>query len=89
MHKGILIFTLLGAAASAAEMPVNRLVTSTRTPTADAPAFGTGSWFRKAFTNQTPRVELKPPVALETFVTDGRLERGGPGRRLCVAHCPG
>ena len=40
MHKGFLALTFLGAAAWAAEMPSNRLVTSTHTPTADAPAFG-------------------------------------------------
>jgi outer membrane protein len=70
MKKGILLSAVLGAALQAADMPV----TSTRTPTAEAPAFGTGSWFRNAFTTQSPRVELKPPVAFETFVTDGRLE---------------
>ena len=74
MYKGLLLSALVVAAVSAADMPGNRLVTSTRTPTADAPAFGTGSWFRKSFTTTNPRVELKPPVALETFVTDGRLE---------------
>lgn len=74
MYKGLFLSALLSAAVSVAEVPVNRLVTPTRTPTADAPAFGTGSWFRKAFNTTNPRVELKAPVALDTFVTDGRLE---------------
>src|SRR5262245_31010279 len=75
MHKGFLILlSLLGVAAFAAEMPSNQLVTSTHTPTADAPLFGTSSWFRKSFNNPPPRVELQPPARLESFVTDGRLE---------------
>jgi outer membrane protein TolC len=53
----------------------NNLITSTQTPTADAPAFGTPSYFRKIFsTPVSPRVELKNPVRLSEFVVDGRLE---------------
>jgi outer membrane protein TolC len=74
MRNGLIAITLLTAMTAAAEMPVNRLVTSTSTPTADAPAFGTGSWFRKVFNSPSPRVELRPPVQLDAFVVDQRLE---------------
>jgi outer membrane protein TolC len=74
MRNGFIAITLLTAMTAAAEMPVNRLVTSTSTPTADAPAFGTGSWFRKVFNSPSPRVELRPPVQLDAFVVDQRLE---------------
>lgn len=78
MRKGLLVFTVLTAVASAAE-PANSeqsnlLVTSKKTPTADAPVFPTGSWFRKAFNNPTPRVELQPPARLESFIVDDKLE---------------
>ena len=50
-------------------------VTSTFTPTASAPAFGTPSWFRKTFDAPTrPRIELQAPVRLHDFVVEGRLE---------------
>ena len=75
MRNGFIALTLLSAMVAAAEdMPVNRLVTSKHTPTADAPAFGTGSWFRKTFSTPSPRVELQPPVQLDSFVVDNRLE---------------
>jgi outer membrane protein TolC len=66
---------LLCSAAVAAEPAANELVTSTHTPTASAPAFGTGSYFRKVFgQNESPHIELKPPVRLSEFVADGKLE---------------
>jgi hypothetical protein len=74
MRKAFITFAVAAAIAAAETPGVNRLVTSKQTPTADAPAFGTGNWFRKAFTNDVPRVELKPPVMLEQYVVDGKLE---------------
>lgn len=75
MRKGLYLLTLAAAVTAFAETPVaSRLVTSTQTPTAQAPAFGSGNWFRKVFNSPSPRVELKPPVLLESFVVDGKLE---------------
>ena len=75
MRNGFIALTLLTAMTAAAEdMPVNRLVTSTSTPTADAPAFGTTTWFRKTFNTPSPHIELRPPVQLDAFVVDHRME---------------
>ncbi|MBC8166384.1 MAG: TolC family protein [Bryobacteraceae bacterium] len=67
---------LMAAAAMAADDPVisNTLVTSKRTPTAEAPVFGTGGYFRQIFNPETPRVELRPPVRLSEFAIDNKLE---------------
>jgi outer membrane protein len=75
MRKGLLLLTLAAAVSAFAQSPVaSNLVTSTHTPTAHAPAFGTGNWFRKVFNSPPTKVELKPPVLLESFVVDGKLE---------------
>jgi outer membrane protein TolC len=62
--------------AFAADAPpvANTLVTSKHTPTADAPAFGTPTYFRKVFSTPAPKIELKAPVRLTDFVVDGKLE---------------
>jgi outer membrane protein TolC len=75
MRKGYFLLTLAAAVTAFAETPVvSRLVTPTQTPTAYAPAFGSGNWFRRTFMPEVPRVELKPPVMLESFVADNKLE---------------
>ncbi|MEJ7606499.1 MAG: TolC family protein [Bryobacteraceae bacterium] len=68
------LFLLLAALVSAQEPALNNLVTSSRTPTADAPAFGTGAYFRKIWNPTPPRVELKVPIQLTEFVQEGKLE---------------
>jgi outer membrane protein TolC len=50
------------------------VITDKRTPTADAPAFGTKSWFRKVFMNPAPRIELQAPTDLQKHVVNGRIE---------------
>ena len=69
MTMRVFILTVFAAlAALAAETPVtNSLVTSKRTPTADAPAFGTRTYFKKVW-NQAD--------------TEGRVEGAGPARRF-------
>jgi outer membrane protein len=52
----------------------NTLVTSKQTPTAEAPVFGTGSYFRKVFKPQRPKIELQPPVRLSNFVVGDKIE---------------
>jgi outer membrane protein TolC len=59
---------------SAATAVANSLVTSTRTPTAEAPAFGSRNYFRKVLNPETPRIELKAPVRIQEFVQTGKLE---------------
>lgn len=71
MQKAFIV-TLLASSLVSAQ--VNTLITSTRTPTAEAPAFGTGNWFRRVILTPKPKVELKPPVRLEEFVVDNRIE---------------
>src|SRR5262249_22426798 len=39
-----------------------------------APWIGTKPWIRKAFTSEIPRVELRPPVRLEDYVSGSKLE---------------
>src|SRR3954452_23142768 len=58
----------------AAQVSTNTLITSKRTPTAEAPVFGTGSWFRKVLNPESPRIELRPPVRLSEFITGDKLE---------------
>ncbi|HYP09816.1 MAG TPA: hypothetical protein VER03_26565, partial [Bryobacteraceae bacterium] len=73
----VLFITALAAVAAFAQQAptvANTLVTSTRTPTAEAPAFGSPTYFRRIWTTPTPRVELRAPVRLEEFVHDGKLE---------------
>lgn len=41
---------------------------------AEAPSFPRKAWFRRHFNPQVPRVELKPPVRLQDFVANGKLE---------------
>ncbi|MDZ4797628.1 MAG: TolC family protein [Bryobacteraceae bacterium] len=60
-----------GATAPAAQ---NSLVTSKRTPTAEAPAFGTKSYFRRVLNPEVPKIELKAPVRISEFVQAGKLE---------------
>jgi outer membrane protein len=72
----VFILTVIAAvAAFAAETPVtNELVTSKSTPTADAPAFGTPTYFKKVWNQTVPKVELKGPIRLSDFVHDGKFE---------------
>jgi outer membrane protein len=71
----VFILTALAAFAAFAQTSVtNDLVTSKSTPTADAPAFGTPTYFKKVWNQTVPKVELKAPVRLEDFVRDGKFE---------------
>ena len=71
----VFILTILAAFAAFAETPVtNDLVTSKHTPTADAPAFGTPTYFKKVWNQSVPKVELKGPLRLSDFVRDGKFE---------------
>lgn len=80
MRIPLLLPGLLAVAAAFAQIPVqsnpvqSNLITSTRTPTADAPAFGTGTYFRKVLLNHKPKVELRNPARLEEFIVDNRIE---------------
>jgi outer membrane protein TolC len=75
MQKAFIPLILCAAFASAADDPaINTLVTSKKTPTAEAPAFGTGNWFRRVIMTPTPKVELQNPVRLDEFVHDDKIE---------------
>jgi outer membrane protein len=66
-----------GGAANAApvDAPVsNTLITSTRTPTAEAPAFGETSYFKRMFKVEHPKIELQAPVRLADYVQGDKLE---------------
>lgn len=52
----------------------NTLVTSKRTPTADAPVFGTQAYFNRVWKMPTPKIELRSPVRLGDFVKTDKLE---------------
>lgn len=64
------------AAAPPVDAPVSsNLITHKRTPTAEAPAFGTGSYFRKVFkADPRPKIELQAPVRLTNFVVGDKME---------------
>jgi outer membrane protein TolC len=78
----VLLSALAGVAAAEdaqmvnTEAPVSSsfVITDKRTPTADAPVFGTKSWFRKVFMNPAPRIELQSPADLEKHVVNGHIE---------------
>jgi outer membrane protein len=73
--RSILVLILVLTASALAGDDTTNLVTSTSTPTATAPLFGTGGWYRKSFkADPAPRVELKPPVRLNDYVVGGKLE---------------
>ena len=74
MGKGFLLLPILCIAAQAAEIGSTSFVTSTRTPTAEAPAFGTSTWFTRSFKALRPKAELREPISLEKHVVDDRLE---------------
>ena len=70
-----MVLILVSASAALAGDDTNDLVTSTSTPTASAPLFGTGAWYRRTFQADTaPHIELRPPVRLNDYVVDGKLE---------------
>jgi outer membrane protein len=71
----VFILTVLAAGAAFAQTPVaNDLVTSKHTPTADAPVFGTSTYFKKVWNQTVPKIELKGPLRLSDFVRDGKFE---------------
>ena len=81
MRFSLLSLVILTAAVAAAEDAVtppgsvsSNLVTSKHTPTGEAPAFGTGSYFKKVFFPQRPRIELQAPMRLSEFVAGDRIE---------------
>lgn len=72
MRSAALIFVLAGAALAA---DGNTFITDTKTPTAEAPLFGTGTWFRRSFTTPpAPKIELQPPLRLRDAVAGDKLE---------------
>jgi outer membrane protein TolC len=73
----VLILSALAAVAALAQQSptvANTLVTAKHTPTADAPVFGTPSYFQKIWKTPAPKIELRTPVRLSDFVRDGKLE---------------
>jgi outer membrane protein TolC len=72
---GILLAASAAAQTVATPGVTSNLITSKRTPTADAPAFGTPSYFRKVFrTDERPKIELQAPVRLANFVAGDKIE---------------
>jgi outer membrane protein TolC len=82
MRVSLFVIGILSAAVAAANnaavvqpgTTASNLVTSTRTPTADAPAFGTASYFRKVFVTPTPKIELQSPTRLTDFIVGDKIE---------------
>jgi outer membrane protein len=81
--RSILFFVGVMLAATAAadnaapplDVPVsNNLVTHKKTPTAEAPAFGTGTYFKRIFKTEHPKVELQMPTRLTDFVQGDKVE---------------
>lgn len=68
------LFAADNTTAPQAPAAANSLVTSTRTPTAEAPAFGSRNYYRKVFNPETPKIELKPPIRLQEFLQGGKVE---------------
>jgi outer membrane protein len=79
------ILTAFAAIAAIAQTPVvapgstptspgNTLVTSTSTPTADAPLFYQKQYIDRIWKTPSPRVELKAPVRITEFDRGGKLE---------------
>jgi outer membrane protein len=81
MRSYLFVLALMLAMSAAAEDAVNppngvvsNLVTDKRTPTAEAPIFGTGTYFKRVFKAERPRIELQTPVRLTDFVQGEKLE---------------
>lgn len=70
--------TVLAAAAAFAQTPgdisVNTLVTSTRTPTAEAPTIFSKAYVDRVWKTPTPKVELRAPIRISEFDRGGKLE---------------
>lgn len=50
-------------------------ITSKRTPTAEAPLFGTRDWFRNSFeTPRKPLIQMRSPLRIEEYVVGGKVE---------------
>jgi outer membrane protein len=78
-HLLVVVGTLFAAGMPAQTVAIpevkSNLVTSTHTPTADVPTFGTPSYFRKVFrTEERPKIELQAPVRLSNFVVGDKIE---------------
>jgi outer membrane protein len=73
-----IFISVLAAVAALAQTSVdiqgNSLVTSTSTPTAEAPVFGTPSYFKRAWKLPPPKIELQAPVSLGDYVRGEKLE---------------
>lgn len=71
----VFILTTLAACAAIAQEPApNTLVTHKHTPTADAPAFGTQAYFKRAWNMPAPKIELMAPVRLSDYVRGDKFE---------------
>lgn len=68
------VLTLLAVAAASGQDMQTNLITSKHTPTADAPAFGTSSYFKRIFRPEPPKVALKSPVRLNDYVAGDKIE---------------
>jgi outer membrane protein len=82
MRSSLFVVALMAAATAAADSaappidaPVtNNLVTHNRTPTAEAPAFGSASYFKRMYKVEHPKIELQAPVKLSDYVQGDKLE---------------
>src|SRR5205085_11136303 len=74
MTMRVFILTALAAVAGIAQEPANTLITSQHTPTADAPVFGTQTYFKRVWNMPAPRIQLRAPVHCAYFVKDGKFE---------------
>lgn len=81
----VFILTSLAAVAALAQSPIiepgstptspgNTLVTSTHTPTAEAPLFYQKAYIDRVWKTPSPRVELKGPIRISEFDKGGKLE---------------
>ncbi len=71
--KLIFLLTIVAGTLSAQGVS-NNLVTSKSTPTATAPAFGTGQYFRNVWKPANPKIELQPPLRLADYIVTDKLE---------------
>lgn len=82
MRSSLFVVGLVLAATAAADSaappidaPVsNNLVTHKRTPTAEAPAFGSTTYFKRMFKVESPKIELQAPLKLTDYVQGDKLE---------------
>ena len=74
-YQKLVVFLLLAAfSASLFAQPLINGAARKDDGTELTPVFPKPSWFRQSFINPSPKVELRPPLRLHDFRTDGKLE---------------